>query len=569
MTVEALETVEMSDSNDSMLEELKELIEQLNGESKKEPIVPKLKFPDSALEFLELILEHHPRNTITLKKLISIGQVIYSAAPGVTAAVMNSRPITLMFGKPFIEEHMWTIEDCVYLLHHELTHLVLDHFAPELLKFFADKNLAQAAINIVVDCQVNATCHHTLDDPKYFEFIKRFYPQDQMPFCFMRADGLCPTEKLQDLHNKLYSIDGITNEELVEGLMEWFKEQQDKLNQFVEKLLGNHEDILKGRGSTGQNDDISDITQEVGQASSDYLRKKKEEEEKEKQQGSGQGQDKDSFEKPDSDKDGSSGKKDGEEEQEKKQGKQKEGEGEEKGDQGQEPEKGGKQAGTGGSPRLQQIDTTLAKLEYNRRIRDELKRSQTVFPASQLWKAIDYYTPKLRTRGVIPNFHDRRTVALYSQGVMPVFHRHATIGAEVIVPCYVDVSGSQSHVLDELLPAVSRLRNVIGHKVYCFSDTVSETEIKDLARGKYYTSGGTNFNPVASHILKNKFRFAIILTDGHAPLNDELVTRLTKKGIHITVLWTQAPSEISRSPLDQIAAREMFFFVKDNNAPIQ
>ncbi len=229
--------------------------------------------------FLSKIIDAYPQSdSLTLRKVIGLGKVIYEenetlGGMPTTAAVLNTKPYTLVFGKNFIEKNMQTIEDCVYLLSHELTHLVLDHFAKDIYKVFEDKKLAQKAMHIIVDCQVNATCYNSLLDDKYFEFIKRFYPKEEMPCCFFRHDGIPPTKELQDLHNKLYSVDGITNEELIDGLMPWFEQEQDKLDQALEKLLGNHKDLLNSRIN---NESLEDLIDAVTSDTLDMIKRNKE-----------------------------------------------------------------------------------------------------------------------------------------------------------------------------------------------------------------------------------------------------------------------------------------------------
>lgn len=512
---------------------------------KNSVVVPSLEFPEDPVDFLGHVLDHHPRNTVTLRKVMSLGKVIYSKEPTMTAAVANTKPTTLIFGLPFMEEHMKTIEDCVYLLHHELTHLVLDHFAPDVIQQFQDKKLGQKAMHVIVDCQVNATCHHTLDNPKYFEFIKRYYKQDEMPYCFFREDGIPPTDDLKKLHKKLYSVDGITNEELIDGLMPWFEQQQDQLDQIIKNLLGNHSEIMKDRtGSNGSSGQAGDIAQEIGKSMSDYLNDKRNQaKEAEDAEGSGQG--------------GEDKQKDG-----KASGSQASAEAGEKAEQqGEDP--GGTQAGAGGPPRIRYIDVLLDKISYARNIRISASMCEVVSPSSRIFKAIDAYCPRKPQRSVIPNFYDRRTVALYSQGKMPVFHKYPERGANVVVPCYLDVSGSQDHVLPHLLPVVSRLKDKIGHLVFCFSTYIAETKISDLARGRINTSGGTDFNPVAAHIIKNRFKNAIILTDGQAWLNDEFKERLRMMNVNITVGWTTSRPQFN--PLRELAKKEFYVFDKNSN----
>lgn len=109
-----------------------------------------------------------------------------------------------------------------------------------------------------------------------------------------------------------------------------------------------------------------------------------------------------------------------------------------------------------------------------------------------------------------------------------------------------------------MLPVVSRLKQKIGNLVYCFSTFISETPISKLQVGKIKTDGGTAFDPIADHILKNKFKSALILTDGESYLSDSLAQKLISRKVHITVGWTvNAPST---SSLSKIASKTFYVF---------
>lgn len=498
----------------------------------RKPVEERYPLPENPQDLVSNIVDAYPRHydKYTLRKLMSIGRITYTKAEEMTACVINTKPYTLSFGVPFMEDNMETIEDCVYLLSHELTHLALDHFAEDINGLFKDKELGKDASHIIVDCQVNATCHHSLRDDKYFEFVKRFYPQDQMPACFFRADGT-PPDEYKEAHEKLYSEEGITNEELIEALMPWFKENQDKLNDIKKQLLGNHQNM--GSGRSLDNDDLNDIAEHICNQSQQWLDR-----EEDRQEAPGQG---------------------GEEETEKNPEAQGEGDGDkpmpEEAEQGQ-------QGGKGETPREKFIRTLKSQIEYSRRLRQQLKDAWTHSPQARIHKAIEDMAPKRRLRSVIPNFRDRRASSLHSSGATPLFYKRPRVGQKVVVPCYLDVSGSQDHVLPVTIPVVSRLKQVVGDEIFCFSNIISPCRINDLQSGRFKTTGGTDFNPVAKHILDNHFKAAFILTDGYAYLSEEYIQQLKNRNITIKVGWTTSNPDIY--PLKHVA-REMFYVFGDND----
>lgn len=506
--------------------------------------------PDDPQDLMLMILDNYPEeDAISLKKVMSIGRIKYQdKLPGgaqCTAAVVNTKPYTLLYGKSFIEENLEDIEDLVYLNAHELTHLVLDHFAEDIIKEFKEartirkangeeikyEGLGYDAMHIIVDCQVNATVCNSLTDEKYHKFIKKYYPQNKMPYCFFRPDGEPDgedltaemKEDLKKLHAKLYSESGITNKELIEGLMPWFeKMDQEQMDEFKKQLLGNHEDVLKNRAGNSCSEELENLAETVAR---NYLNKKNKEE------------------------DGKAG-----------------GEGNEKSEAGNQDgngeKPGGALPGKGGDLREVMIEVSLERIEYAKNIRDKLKNPLVMSPSSRIYRAIDQYSPRTPVRTVVPNFHDRRTSAIYSTGTMPVFHRANIIGSKVKVPCYLDVSGSQDHMIPVMIPVVGRLKRLIGDVVYCFSTEVSETKIAELQRGKYKTTGGTNFNPVLKHILKNRFKQAVILTDGQAYADQELLDKIKKMNIDITVGWTE--KRVALQPLSSIASKTFYVFGEED-----
>jgi len=483
---------------------------------KKKDEVVTYKLPREAEDFLETIINnypvHHDKNT--LRKVMSLGKVVYSDSKGMTAAVMNTKPYTLIFGKQFMSTKMDRIEDCVWVLSHELTHLVLDHFACDILELFKDKKLGQRAGHIVVDAQVNATVYHSLKDEKYLDIPKKLYSQTEMPDCMLRPDGEPEEEVYKELHRELYSVEGITNEDLIDGLMPWFKKNQDKIDEMKERLVGNHEDLFEDSSRMDDpSDDLSDLTEHMANQMSDWL-----DDDEEKGKSSGEEEDADSNEE----------------------------------------KHNGKKPGKGTNVRKKQVRTCLDKIAYAKRLKKQLNRFYEKSPSARIHEAIEDLNPKYPTRSPVPNFQDRRAAAMFAVGKLPIFYQRIQTGSKVRVPCYVDVSGSQSMVIPYVQPVVSRLKNIIGEYVNCFSNYVNPCRVADFAKGIYESSGGTDFDPVMEDILKNNYTSAVILTDGQAYIRDDLIHRIKSRNIKITVGWTIDAPDVE--PLNQVATKTFYLF---------
>jgi hypothetical protein len=216
----------------------------------------------------------------------------------------------------------------------------------------------------------------------------------------------------------------------------------------------------------------------------------------------------------------------------------------------------GEDGGKGTTLREQFIHTCKARLESAQRLRKKLNEKRELSPQARIQQAIEDLAQNNRRRSVVPYFHDRRASAKFSSGVMPLFYRKKKTGAKMVVPCYVDVSGSQTHVLPTVLPVVARLRETIGDEVYCFSNHIFDCPVLKLSQGYIKTSGGTDFDIIADHIIKNNFKSALILTDGQACLSDENIQKLRNRNIRIKVGWTVPNPDVH--PLKYVS-REMFY----------
>lgn len=522
----------------------------------------KYKLPDSPRVFVNNLIEKAPNDLPSLKKLIGINKIMYSSKESMSAAVADTRPYTLIFGKKFCETHFTSDEDAIFVLFHELTHLVLDHFAKDVLELFEEKGLsgdnlktifAQQCTHIVVDAQVNATCYHTLKDDKYMEFPCRFYsleeqikrwgedcakaeeagntppppPEDAMPFCLLHPKGEveCPDE-FKPLHRKLYSEKGISNSELIDALLPWFKNNESKLPNVVKMLLGNHKDIMDDN-RTSNSENLSQEDKEFLESILDDLESKSKDRDYQKSQ---------------------QGNKD-DKELDKKLAKSKTLNG--------DKEQPKRDYSLESNPVKLYISKLKNKISVNKDLTKILVTHYKPSPAGKLSRAIDGFFPKSPKRTVIPNFHNRRTSSLFSQGITTVFNDNPIKGVKNTVACYIDVSGSQEHVVPKVVTAVLRYKKLMGNFVYCFSTEVEDVHVKMLNK-HFFSYGGTNFNSVMEHILQNKFKNVIILTDGCANLSEHYIQSIKTKKIKIAVGWTE--SSPSLEPLSEILDSQFWLF---------
>lgn len=91
--------------------------------------------------------------------------------------------------------------------------------------------------------------------------------------------------------------------------------------------------------------------------------------------------------------------------------------------------------------------------------------------------------------------------------------------------------------LPRILGILARLEDVLNG-IYLFSTKVVEVPFKEVMAGKIQTTYGTSFDCVAASIVENRFKRAIVLTDGFAYLTQEKEKALVEsKAKMLTVLF--------------------------------
>ncbi len=113
---------------------------------------------------------------------------------------------------------------------------------------------------------------------------------------------------------------------------------------------------------------------------------------------------------------------------------------------------------------------------------------------------------------------DRRATISNLFGHDPIFYQgettHAGLSRSERVHVYLDVSGSMGNALPLLYGALIPLSAFLHEDVHLFSTVIKDITLTQLRSGKVRSSYGTNINPVTEHLLTNKIRRAVIITDG-------------------------------------------------------
>ncbi len=143
-------------------------------------------------------------------------------------------------------------------------------------------------------------------------------------------------------------------------------------------------------------------------------------------------------------------------------------------------------------------------------------------------------------RGVVPG-SGRREAFLQAAGVWPVFFESAMparVDDEQRVHVYIDVSGSTSEAQPVLYGLVVHLGELVGQPVYLFSNTVAPVSLKELRDGKRKSTGGTDFDCIVNHAVRNRFRKVLVVTDGYGGLEPQSHVKLRRERVRVYLLLT-------------------------------
>ncbi len=132
-----------------------------------------------------------------------------------------------------------------------------------------------------------------------------------------------------------------------------------------------------------------------------------------------------------------------------------------------------------------------------------------------------------------PQPQDRRGQLLSLLGHRPLLWQgtglHTAAGSTGQVAVYLDVSGSMAAWLPLLLDALDEAGALVRWPLYGFSTVVYPVSRRELAQGRFRSSGGTAIACVAQHLLDERIERAVLITDGAVQqVPQALVTRLRR-----------------------------------------
>jgi hypothetical protein len=123
-------------------------------------------------------------------------------------------------------------------------------------------------------------------------------------------------------------------------------------------------------------------------------------------------------------------------------------------------------------------------------------------------------------------------------------HYHARIAAPTVqrfnrAHIYLDVSGSMDTVLPFVYGALVPLLPYLHKRVHLFSTEITDIRPEQIRRGAINTTWGTEIDCVTRHMLENKVKRALLLTDGWVgKVPKEHATELRKRKVRVNTVIT-------------------------------
>ena len=135
----------------------------------------------------------------------------------------------------------------------------------------------------------------------------------------------------------------------------------------------------------------------------------------------------------------------------------------------------------------------------------------------------------------VPFTITRRDVFALSAGETPVLWQKRVGVERPFIDLYVDVSGSMTKYYGYIPFMYEALKHVMG-RVFQFSTGIVEVDYKDLY---LHTTGGTSFDKVALHMIKEQTRCAIVFSDGMSRISNRHMELLKRQLEHLVYIKIQ------------------------------
>jgi len=141
--------------------------------------------------------------------------------------------------------------------------------------------------------------------------------------------------------------------------------------------------------------------------------------------------------------------------------------------------------------------------------------------------------------GVLPFYSRSDFVFIPGNVFVPIFHGNTVSQEDEIgVRIYIDVSGSIHYHIPFLLSVIENLGELVAYPIFGLSTFVYPITRQQLLDRTYRTTGGTDFDAFAKHVMENKYKKVVFITDGLGWMSEENASFL-KQNVDILTLLTE------------------------------
>jgi hypothetical protein len=146
--------------------------------------------------------------------------------------------------------------------------------------------------------------------------------------------------------------------------------------------------------------------------------------------------------------------------------------------------------------------------------------------------------------GVLPFYSRTDFVHIPVDVFIPIYHYNPVFDREEKgVKFYIDVSGSIEEYIPFIIGLLNRLNDIISSPIHAVSSRVVPISKKELLNGIFMTTGGTDFDAFAQHVLENRFKKIVFLTDGCDTMSQSNANILKRSCKVLTLLTADGEPE--------------------------
>jgi len=184
------------------------------------------------------------------------------------------------------------------------------------------------------------------------------------------------------------------------------------------------------------------------------------------------------------------------------------------------------------------LETFLEVVKANLSFKEVLL--QRFFTKRKIDRFKETFETRRRITSPFPVYPSKRDLTLLASGIYPGYF-HNQISKENFkekgLAIYLDVSGSVNEYLPKIIGILKGFEKKL-ESIFLFSNKVVEVSFSSLLKGKIETTGGTDFDCVASSICQRNLDKAVVITDGYASLSKEWKEKLRNRRVNIlTILF--------------------------------